>query len=129
MPPLPPVAGYPGEIGQVILNLLVNAAHAIQEKLERDKTPGPGTITVQTRRAGEAVEVLVSDTGTGIPESIRSRIFELFFTTKEVGKGTGQGLAFVHSVIVKKHGGHLWVDSDVGRGSTFGIRLPLTLAA
>ena len=122
---LPMVPCYPGEISQVILNLLVNAAHAIEEKLLVYPGSATGTITLATRRNQNAVEVTVADTGMGIPEAIRPRIFELFFTTKEVGKGTGQGLAFAHSVIVKKHAGDLWFDSEPGVGTTFGFRLPL----
>jgi signal transduction histidine kinase len=71
----------------------------------------------------------VSDTGQGIPQEIRSRVFEPFFTTKEVGKGTGQGLALAHSVIVKRHQGQIWFDSEVGQGTTFHIRIPLEVAA
>jgi len=74
------------------------------------------------------VEIRISDTGTGIPEEIRHRIFEPFFTTKEVGRGSGQGLAIAHSTIVKKHGGELKFETEVGRGTTFIIRLPISPA-
>lgn len=124
-PLLPPVGCYSGEISQVILNLLVNAAHSIQEKQDKQPGCGMGTIRVETRQNRGGVEVLITDSGMGIPEEVRPRMFELFFTTKEVGKGTGQGLAFAHSVIVKKHGGDLWFDSELGLGTTFGFRLPL----
>src|SRR5271169_2368406 len=99
---LPPVVCYPGDINQVILNLVVNAAHAIKEKVTEGEM---GRITVRTRTRGEFAEISVTDTGNGIPEAIRTRIFDPFFTTKEVGKGTGQGLSFAHGVVVKKHGG------------------------
>jgi signal transduction histidine kinase len=112
-----------GEFNQVVLNIIVNAAHAIGDVV---KTSGAkGTITVSTRRAGDSVEIRIADTGSGIPESIRSKIFDPFFTTKEVGKGTGQGLAIARSVVVDKHGGTIHVDSQPGQGTTFVIRLPL----
>lgn len=110
------------EINQVILNLVVNAAHAIKEKAKADEK---GSITVRTRSRGEFVEISIADTGQGIPEAIRSRIFEPFFTTKDVGKGTGQGLALAHSVVVKKHHGKIWFESEVGVGTTFFIDLPV----
>lgn len=121
-PSLPPVMCYPGDINQVILNLLVNAAHAIKEKSAEAEM---GQITVRTRRKDTFAEIAVTDTGTGIPEAIRSRIFDPFFTTKEVGKGTGQGLALAHNVIVKKHGGKIWFETEMGCGSTFLIELPI----
>ncbi len=74
------------------------------------------------------MEVAIGDTGTGIPEEIRSRIYEPFFTTKEVGRGTGQGLAIAHQIVVGKHGGQLTCDSTVGVGTTFHIRVPVKLA-
>jgi len=123
---LPPVQCYLGEINQVVLNLLVNAAHAISDVV-RD-TSGLGTLTVRTRLDGDEVEISVGDTGSGIPEDVRDKIFEPFFTTKEIGKGTGQGLAIAHSVIVKKHGGSLRFETECGKGTTFFIRLPVGTA-
>jgi len=122
---LPPVVCYPGDINQVVLNLIVNAAHAIKEKIKEGEK---GTITVSTRMRGESVEIAVKDTGSGIPEAIRNRIFDPFFTTKEVGKGTGQGLALAYTVVVKKHGGKIWFETEVGCGTTFFITLPVKQA-
>lgn len=123
---LPTVPGHAGDLNQVFLNLLVNAAHAIGDVVR--STESRGKIRVVTRRAGSFVEIAVSDTGAGIPESIRPRIFEPFFTTKPVGKGTGQGLAIARSIIVDKHGGSIAFESSVGDGTTFTIRLPLVAA-
>jgi signal transduction histidine kinase len=103
-PALPPVRCLAGELKQVILNLVINAAHAIAEA---KRTDGLGRISVSTRQNGELVEIRIEDNGVGIPAAIQSRIFDPFFTTKEVGKGTGQGLAIARNVIVKKHGGTL----------------------
>ncbi len=121
---LPTVACLPGEFNQVILNLVVNAAHAIGEVVKI--CPGAkGTIRVSTRRDGDFVEVRVADTGAGIPKNIQNKVFDPFFTTKGVGKGTGQGLAIVHSVIVDKHAGTIDFESTVGVGTVFIVRLPI----
>jgi signal transduction histidine kinase/HAMP domain-containing protein len=120
---LPLVHCHLGEINQVILNLLVNASHAIADVVK--DSGNLGKLTVRTRLDGAEVEISIGDTGTGIPETARSRIFDPFFTTKDVGRGTGQGLAIARSVIVKKHGGTLWFESECGRGTTFFIRLPV----
>jgi PAS domain S-box-containing protein len=121
---LPHVPCYPGEFNQVILNLLVNAAHAIGDVVRR--TPGSkGLITITTRHDKHWTEIRVADTGTGIPTAIRDRIFEPFFTTKEVGKGTGQGLAIARATIVRKLAGELTFESAEGKGTTFIIRLPI----
>lgn len=112
------------ELGQVILNMVVNAAHAIAEQLGGNLEGRKGKIILATRQDEKWVELRVSDTGAGIPEAIRARIFDPFFTTKEVGKGTGQGLAIVHDVVVDKHQGTISVESEVGVGTTFIIRLP-----
>ncbi len=119
---LPPVVCYPGDVNQVILNLVVNAAHAIKEKLPDGAM---GKITIRTKMLGEFAEISVTDTGTGIPEAIHNRIFDPFFTTKEVGKGTGQGLSLAHSVVVKKHSGKIWFETEMGQGTTFFIHLPI----
>lgn len=122
-PHLPVVRCLPGEFNQVILNLVVNAAHAIADVKIRGAEKG--SITITTRRDGGWAEIRVSDTGTGIPEAVRGRIFTPFFTTKEVGRGTGQGLAIAHAVVVKKHGGTLGFETEEGKGTTFIIRLPI----
>ncbi|MGD9849716.1 MAG: ATP-binding protein [Nitrospirales bacterium] len=124
-PTLPLVPCLPGEFNQVILNLLINAAHAIEDVVGK-KDGTKGTITIDTREKGEWVEVRITDTGTGIPEAVRGKIFDPFFTTKEVGKGTGQGLAIAHDVIINKHGGILTFETEAGQGTTFVIRLPLS---
>jgi signal transduction histidine kinase len=121
---LPPILLLRNEFSQVMLNLIVNAAHAIESALPRGSSD-KGKIRISTKAAGKDVEIRVSDTGTGIPEAIGARVFEPFFTTKEVGKGTGQGLAIAYSVVVDKHGGTISFESAEGRGTTFIIALPL----
>jgi signal transduction histidine kinase len=123
-PDLPPVRCLPCELNQVILNLIVNAAHAIGDVVGTNGDR-KGQITIRTRRQDKWAEIQISDTGTGIPARIKDRIFDPFFTTKPVGKGTGQGLAIAHSVIVDKHGGTIAVDTAEGRGTTFIVRLPM----
>ncbi len=121
---LPPVPCVAGEINQVMLNLIVNAAHAIADAVAA--TPGAkGSITIRTRRVGTWAEIRVQDTGTGIPVEARPNIFNPFFTTKPAGKGTGQGLSVAHTVIVQKHGGIIDFETDMGAGTTFIVRLPL----
>lgn len=119
---IPPFPCQIGELNQVFLNLIVNAAHAIAERV-RD-TGDRGVITIKTAyEAGSAV-VSVSDSGIGIPVALRDKIFDPFFTTKPVGVGTGQGLTIARSIVVK-HGGTLTFESELGKGTTFELRLPL----
>ena len=120
---LEPLLCFPDDLNQVFLNVIVNAAHAIADKVEG--TTDRGHITVQTRAGQGAIEVRIGDTGTGIPEANRNRVFDPFFTTKRVGKGTGQGLSIAYSIVVDKHHGEISFESEVGRGTTFIIRLPL----
>ena len=127
-PELPLVPCFISEFNQAILNLVINASHAIGD-VARARSGTKGKITIRTRRDGDFVEVRVSDTGTGIPEAYRQRIFEPFFTTKDVGKGTGQGLTVVYSSIVKKHEGTVTFETEIGKGTTFVIRLPLNSTA
>jgi signal transduction histidine kinase len=123
-PELPLITCQVGALNQVILNLVVNAAHAIGELVSKGTT-AKGKITVSTRRENDLVVIRVSDTGAGIPASVRTRVFDPFFTTKPVGKGTGQGLAIAYSVVVEKHGGTIAFESEVGKGTTFIIRIPV----
>ena len=120
---LPPVTCYAGEINQVMLNLVINAAHAIAERAA--EVAGRGTITVSTEVDGDDVVISVADTGTGIPEHVRGRVFDPFFTTKPVGRGTGQGLAISRAVVVDRHHGALTFDTELGRGTTFHVRIPI----
>jgi signal transduction histidine kinase len=120
---LPAIPAYKNELCQVMINLIVNAAHAI-ESASKD-APRPGVIRIETRAEARVVAIAVSDNGCGIPEAAREKIFDPFFTTKEVGKGTGQGLALARTTIVDKHRGEIDVDSEVGVQTTFTIRLPM----
>ncbi len=121
---LPTVPCHRAEFNQVILNLIVNAAHAIADA-NRELSSEKGMIKISSAQEGNWAEIRISDTGPGIPEEIRHRIFDLFFTTKEPGRGTGQGLAIAHSVIVDKHGGTIDIETEENRGTTFVIRLPI----
>lgn len=122
---LPQVVCFPGKLNQLFLNLIVNAAHAIEDA----KRPGLGQIRVQSRVVDGSVEVRVSDDGCGIPEEIKHRVFDPFFTTKEVGRGTGQGLTLARRIAVDMHGGSIGFESAIGAGTTFIVRLPLEPAA
>jgi PAS domain S-box-containing protein len=124
-PSLPLISCLPGEFNQVILNLIVNSAHAIADVVQKDGQTR-GKIKVQTRDCSDWVEIRIQDSGTGIPQNVRSRIFDPFFTTKDIGKGTGQGLAIARSVIVDKHGGSIKFETEEGQGTTFIVRLPHT---
>jgi two-component system, NtrC family, sensor kinase len=119
---LPPVTCRKGEINKVLLNMIVNATHAIEKKTAG--AAGRGTITLKTRADSHDAIITIADTGCGIPASVIGRIFDPFFTTKPVGKGTGQGLAIARSVI-RAHGGRIEVESTPGLGTTFTIHIPL----
>lgn len=118
---LPPVCCIISQLNQVLLNLIVNAAHAIADA-KRDSL---GCISVTSQASGGVVQIDISDDGAGVPEHVRHKIFEQFFTTKEVGRGTGQGLALARQIIVDNHGGTLSFASEVGKGTTFTLRLPI----
>ena len=114
---MPRVTCNVAEVTQTLLNLITNAAYAIE------RTGRRGAITIATRVDASGALISVADDGTGIPESIRERVFEPFFTTKDVGRGTGQGLS-ISRAMIERHGGELSFESS-GRGTTFYIRLPL----
>lgn len=115
MADLPQVNCYPQQLNQVFMNILVNAAQAVEKQ---------GEIRIATRESAGVVEIVISDTGQGIPEENLSRIFDPFFTSKEVGKGTGLGLNVAYNII-KKHQGSINVQSEVGIGATFTVRIPV----
>ena len=119
---LPPVMCNVGELNQVFLNLIVNAAHAIQDA---GRDVSTGRIRVSTALDGDAVLIRIRDNGCGVPAENLSKLYDPFFTTKEVGRGTGQGLAITHSILVDKHGGDIGVQSTVGLGTEFTLRLPV----
>lgn len=121
---LPPIRCLPNEIGQVFLNILINAAHAIAEKNQAEGTEEKGRITITSTTLPDQIEITFADTGGGIPAAIGTKVFDPFFTTKGVGRGTGQGLTIAHDIIVNKHGGTVDFRSTPGQGTTFIIRLP-----
>jgi signal transduction histidine kinase len=123
---IPTIEGNGGELNQVLLNLVVNAAHAIGDVVAK-RTMDRGLITVSSRVQDDHVVIDISDTGGGIRESLKMKVFEPFFTTKAVGRGTGQGLAIARAV-VERHAGTLHFASAIGKGTTFTIRLPITAA-
>ena len=114
-PDLPRVLGVSNQLEMALINLVVNAVHAMGEK--------GGTLAVATRRRGDDVEISVKDEGPGIPEKVRTSLFEPFVTTKPEGKGTGLGLSTV-LVVVERHNGHIDFDTEASRGTTFRITLP-----
>jgi PAS domain S-box-containing protein len=118
---IPIIKGHSGELGQVILNILINAAQAIDSQ----KRPEKGNIEVHTLKVGKFVRLSIQDDGPGIPKEVQSRIFDPFFTTKEPGKGTGLGLSISYDIIVNRYGGHLDMVSEPGSGTIFTIDLPI----
>jgi two-component system NtrC family sensor kinase len=123
-PNLPRLECYADEMNQVFLNLIVNATHAIREastKQARER----GKLTIRTRQIDNDVQIEIQDNGTGIPLSVCTRVFDPFFTTKQVGEGTGQGLTICHDIVVQKHHGNIWFDTELDRGTTFFIRIPI----
>jgi signal transduction histidine kinase len=125
-PSLPKVHCLLGEVNQVVLNLIVNAAHAIADARGHNSDAELGVIRVQTGVKDGFAEIRISDTGGGIPEAVRHRLFEPFFTTKEVGRGTGQGLTLSRSIVVEHHGGYITFATETGKGTTFTVGLPVT---
>jgi signal transduction histidine kinase len=116
---------YEGELKQALLNMVVNAAHAVQERRTADPSAPAGLIGVRTELVGQEVVITVQDNGIGMDDATRARIFDPFFTTKDVGHGTGQGLSTAHATVVQKHGGRIEVTSAPGVGTTFTVALPL----
>lgn len=120
---LPLIDCHGDELGQVVLNLVVNAAHAIAERNIRSNERGQ--ILIKTSCVADEVQISIADNGNGIPVHIRERIFDAFFTTKPVGRGSGQGLALARTTVEDRHGGRIEVVSEVGEGTEFTIYLPV----
>ena len=123
-PNLKDVMCHAGPFNEVILNIIVNAADAIKDRIEKDDSLNKGTIKIQTLGKEEFAEIRISDTGGGIPQSIQEKIFDPFFTTKAIGKGTGQGLALSYSIIKERHNGELHFETVPGESTTFILQLP-----
>lgn len=119
---LPLVMCFPGDLKQVFLNLVVNAAHAIADRFPEGTL---GLIRIATRRDGDHAVITVADNGAGIPDEIALRVFDPFYTTKEVGRGTGQGLALSRAIVEDRHGGDITFSSAPGKGTVFTVRLPI----
>ncbi len=119
-PNLPKIPCHIGELSQVWLNLIVNAAHAIKDNADLPR----GLIKVSTKALDGRIEVTVSDNGTGMPDDVRQRVFEPFFSTKGDGQGSGQGLAICQNIVTEQHGGDIALWSEVGNGATFTVTLP-----
>lgn len=117
---LPKVLCYPGELSQVLINLIVNAAHAINV----NQKEGMGKITISSFEYKSSVGIMIEDSGGGIPLEIQHRVFDPFFTSKDVGEGTGQGLTFAHTSIVERSNGTLFFETMEGEGTTFHVYLP-----
>jgi two-component system, NtrC family, sensor kinase len=127
---LPQVECYPGQLNQVFMNILVNAIDAIEElnikQFRQAIRQHPGEITIRTAVLNSQwLQVAISDNGIGIPEAVKQQIFNPFFTTKPVGKGTGMGMSISHQIIAEKHGGKLFCTSTSGTGAEFVIQVPL----
>ena len=120
LPPLPRIRGYADDLGQVFINIIVNAVQAMEDQPERR-----GRLVIDARVDGEEVVIAIADNAGGIPEAARENVFDPFFTTKDIGRGTGQGLAISRSIVVDRHGGKLTFETETGAGTTFSIRLPI----
>ncbi|MGD1903120.1 MAG: ATP-binding protein [Geitlerinemataceae cyanobacterium] len=120
---LPPVACFPGSLNQVFMNLIANAIDA--EDTNRKAENGNPQIAISTKSLGERVLISVTDNGSGIPEELVNQLFDPFFTTKPVGKGTGLGLSISYQIVVEQHGGRFWCESEVGKGTTFFVEIPI----
>jgi PAS domain S-box-containing protein len=120
---LPQIHCVPGPINEVLVNIIVNASHAIIDKVGESGTLG--LISIATCCESRWLVIRIKDNGTGIPAVARKHVFEPFFTTKEVGQGTGQGLSLSHKIIVDQHQGELSFETQTGSGTTFIIKLPI----
>ena len=127
-PALPPVPVLAQDLGRVLLNLFSNAFYAVRQRQQRGEAGYQPTVRVSTRRVGDEVEIRVRDNGSGIPEGVKQKIFQPFFTTKPTGEGTGLGLSLSYDIVTQGHGGTLTVASAENQFTEFLISLPVHLA-
>jgi signal transduction histidine kinase len=123
-PDLPKIEVIPQDIGRVLLNLINNAFYAVNDKAKQGIEGYSPTVTVSTKKLENAIEISVQDNGNGIPETIKDKIFQPFFTTKPTGQGTGLGLSLAYDIVTKGHGGSLEVDSTEEHGTVFSMKIP-----
>jgi signal transduction histidine kinase len=121
---LPKIHAVPQDIGRVLLNLINNAFHAVNERAKLQASSYEPRVVISTKRADDRIEIKVVDNGTGIPEDLRDKIFQPFFTTKDTGEGTGLGLSLSYDIVTKGHGGTIEVESEQGKGTSFIVKLP-----
>jgi len=121
---LPFITCYEPELNQVFMNLIVNAAHTTKDAVDK-KLIEKGRIEVSTSLIDNKMRITIKDNGLGIPKEIKDRVYDPFFTTKDVGKGTGQGLAMAYRVVVEKHGGKIWFETEQNKGTTFFVEVPV----
>ena len=119
------IAIIPQDMGRVVLNLITNAFHAVQERKKQGEKGYEPTVGVATKKVGDSVQIAVKDNGNGIPDSVKEKIFQPFFTTKPTGQGTGLGLSMSYDIVTRGHQGELKVQTKEGEGTTFLIVLPL----
>jgi signal transduction histidine kinase len=117
---------YPQEITRVLLNLISNGFYATAKRKTEAGDGFEPTLTATTKDLGDKIEIRIRDNGTGIPDEVKVKIFNPFFTTKPAGEGTGLGLSMSHDIIVKQHGGNIDVETEPGQFTEFRIVLPRT---
>jgi len=122
---LPKIYVIPQDIGRVLLNLFTNAFYATHQKQKTGIQDYKPVLSVTTAQRVNSVEITVKDNGTGIPEGIKDKIMQPFFTTKPTGEGTGLGLSLSYDIVVKGHGGTINIETEEGNGATFIITLPM----
>jgi signal transduction histidine kinase len=122
---LPAANMVPQDIGRVLLNLFNNGFYAVKEKQKTAGSDYKPAIEVTTSSKGKSIEIIVKDNGVGIPDEIKEKILQPFFTTKPTGEGTGLGLSLSYDIVVKAHSGKIDVKSKPDEGSEFRISIPI----
>jgi signal transduction histidine kinase len=122
---IPKIEAIPQDLGRVLLNLINNAFFATNEKARSAEKGYSPTVELSTKKNGNQIVIVIQDNGSGVPDGIKEKIFQPFFTTKAAGTGTGLGLSLSYDIITKGHGGTISVESEEGKGTKFSIQLPI----